>query len=176
VSILVVDLDLDIVADQRGHLDRGKGGLAPVRGVEGRQANQSVHPALGRHEAVGVLAVKGEGRRLDARLGALRDLLDLERQASPFGPAGVHTKEHLGPVLGIGPALARMNRHNRVACGMLVREQAGFLELAEDRLGPLNPREELGDELGPVIVVVSLRELGEAADVGDLLREAPELR
>ena len=78
----------------------------------GRQAHQPVHAALGRQEPVGVLAVDREGRRLDAGLGALLDLLEVGLQAAPLGPAQVHAQQHLGPVLGVGAALARVDRHD----------------------------------------------------------------
>ena len=65
---LVVDLDVDVVLDQRAHLDQREARVAPVGGVERRQAHEPVDALLGREEAVGVLAAREEGRRLEARL------------------------------------------------------------------------------------------------------------
>ena len=49
-------------------VERGEAGLAPVLGVERRDAHQAVHAALGGQQAVGVAAPHDEGGRQDAGL------------------------------------------------------------------------------------------------------------
>ena len=70
VDLQVVGLDLDLarVLDDRRDLDARERRLATVGGVERRQAHEPVHALLGAVEAVGVLALDAERRRLDARL------------------------------------------------------------------------------------------------------------
>ena len=67
LQVVLVDLDLARVLDDRRDLDAGEGRLAAVGGVERRQPHEPVHAALGAEQAVGVLARGAERRRLDAR-------------------------------------------------------------------------------------------------------------
>ena len=55
--------------------------------------------------------------------------LDLE-PAAP-GPADVHAQEHLGPVLGVGPAGARIDGDDRVLGVVFAGEQPPEFELVE---------------------------------------------
>ena len=71
-QILVVDLDLDLVVDHRIDPDRGEAGVAPRVRVEGRDAHQPVHAALGLEPAIGVGAADPDRRRFDAGLLAAR--------------------------------------------------------------------------------------------------------
>ena len=125
--------------------------------------------ALGGEEAVGVLPLGDERRRLDPRLLALGRLLHLDLEAAPLGPAQVHAQQHLGPVLGVGAAGSGADRDDRVAAVVRAAEQARLLELGEPRLDRAQLRVEFVGELG-----VLRRHLGELAEVTDVGLEPPE--
>ena len=81
--------------------------------------------------------------------GAFLDPLDLV--AAPLGPADVHARQHLRPVLGLGAAGAGMDLEEAVVAVGLAGEQrlqlglpGGLAELAQRRL-------RLGDE--PVVAL-----------------------
>ena len=128
-------------------------------------------PLLGREEAVGVLAAGDEGRGLDPRLLARERLLHLDLEATLLRPAQVHAQEHLGPVLGVGPARSAVHRHDCVAGVVVAAEEARLLELAELAL-------DVGELLGELRlerVVTERREVGEIRYVRLELAEALEL-
>ena len=160
----VVDLDLDVVVDQRRDVDLGEAGVAARRGVEGRDPDQPVDAALGGEQPVGVLAAGDEGRRLQPGLLPRRGLLHLDLEAAPLGPAQVHAQQHLGPVLGVGAARAGVDRDDGVAGVVLAAEEPRLLELGQ---APLD-RGELRRQLGGHLLVLGrqLRQLAEVVDVG----------
>ena len=135
-QVVVVDLDLDALVDQRADVELGEAGVAARRGVEGRDPHQPVDAALGGEEAVGVLAAGDEGRRLEPRLLPRRGLLHLDLEAAPLGPAQVHPQQHLGPVLGVGAAGAGVDGDDGVAGVVLAAEQARLFELGRGGARP----------------------------------------
>ncbi len=68
LQVVVVDLDLGRLVDDRRDLEAREARLAAVGGVERAQPHEPVDALLGAVEAVGVLASDEEGRRLDAGL------------------------------------------------------------------------------------------------------------
>jgi hypothetical protein len=77
-------------------------------GVKGGNAHQTVNPAFTLKVTVGIIALDLYGSRFDAPFGFQAVHL-FYRKALPFGPAEVHTVEHLRPVTGFRPARARMD-------------------------------------------------------------------
>ena len=90
-----------------------------------------MHAVLGAEQAVGVLALGAEGRRLDAGLLPRADLEQLDREAAALGPAHHHPQHHLGPVLGVGAAGAGVDRDERVAGVVRAGEEPLLLERRE---------------------------------------------
>ena len=89
-----------------GHTcDGGEARLAAAVVVERADAHQAVGAPLALHQPVGVAPGDGELGRQDAGLGALGDVVDLDVEAAALGPAAVHAQQHLGPVLGVDPAV-----------------------------------------------------------------------
>ena len=111
----VVELDLDVVGDERRDVELGEGGVAPRLRVERRDPDEAVHAALGGEEPVGVLAAGDERGGLQAGLLPLGRLLHLGREAARLGPAQVHAQQHLGPVLRVGAAGAGAHGDDGVA-------------------------------------------------------------
>ncbi len=56
---------------------------------------------------------------------------ELELEAATFGPSLVHAQQHLGPVLGVGATLARLDRAHGVGVVPFAGEQRAQLELVE---------------------------------------------
>ncbi len=84
--------------------------------------------AFGLQEPEGVAATHYKLGRTDTGLGAFRDGLDLEGEAPPVGPPGVHTKQGLSPVLRIGAARSGLHLADRVTLVVLTAEQRPQLE------------------------------------------------
>src|SRR5205085_5985755 len=78
-QVLVVDLDLDLLVDDRVDPDGGKAGVPPRVRIERRYADQAVDAALGFEPAIGVDAADLDRRRFDpgALAGTLFEPLDL---------------------------------------------------------------------------------------------------
>ena len=148
LQVVVVDLDLADVLDDRRDLDAGEARLAAVGGVERRQPHEPVDALLGRVEPVGVLARDAEGRRLDAGLLPRARLQQLDLEAALLGPAHLHPQHHLGPVLGVGAARAGVDGDERVAGVVVAREQPLLLERREALLDRGDLLLELGGESG----------------------------
>ena len=73
-----------------------------------------MHAPLGLQIAVSIIALDRERGGFDACLvpRGLRD--DLHLEAAPFRPTKVHAQQHLGPILRVGAARARVDREQRV--------------------------------------------------------------
>ena len=132
LDVLRADLHLHVLGQVGHDLHGSEGGLAAGIGVKGRDTHQTVHAVLTPQVAVGVLALDHNGGRLDARLVAVLIVHDLVGKAVALGPAGVHTVEHLGPVLGLGAAGAGVDGQDDVGAVVLAGEQGlqpGLLHL-----------------------------------------------
>src|SRR5215211_8705388 len=151
LEVFFVDLDLDGLAQDGRDGDGSEAGVPPRAGVEGADPDETVHAALGRQEPEGVLPGDGEGGALYARLLTLRILDDLEPEAPPLGPAPVHARQHLGPVLRIYPARARVYGQYGVALVVLAGEQPGDLLLFEHPLDPPELLRDLGEQVGVLL-------------------------
>jgi hypothetical protein len=122
-QVLVVDFDFDVVLDHRIDADSGETGLAPA-GPERRYAHQPVRAGLGLQPAIGIVPADLHGSRLDAGLAALGLLDPFDLVAVRVGPADIHPRQHLGEVLGVGPAGAGMDLEKGVVVVGLARQQA----------------------------------------------------
>ena len=174
LEVALVDLDVGVVGKERRDDHGCERRLAAVGGVEGREADEPVLAPLGLQDPVGVLALDGEGRALEARLLAGARLEELDLEAPVGAPALVHPQHHLRPVLGVGAPGARLERHDGVAGVVLAVEERRLLEPLElaaqrpDRCGDLvgHRRVELV-ELAGVLVLA-----GEPLVGLELLRDA----
>ena len=169
-EIVVVDGDLVVIFDLGQHLDQRERGVAPVGGIERREAHQPVRPRLRLGVAVGARPANLDRRVLDPGFLAVGGIEDLRFQPAPLRPAHVHAGEHLRPVLGVDPAFAGVDDEDGV--GAVVRPGEGRvqLELVDLLL-------ELGafpHELGGELLVVR-RQLFEHGELLGLGRQPPPL-
>ena len=110
-----------------------------------------MHSRLGEHQPVGVVAGDGERRALDAGLVARLQVDDVALEAAPLDPAKIHAQQHLGPVLRLGAAGARVDGDDGVLAIVLAAEHllglAG-LDLGGEVVEPA--REVVGNRLARV--------------------------
>ena len=152
--------------------------------VERREADEPVDAALCLEDAVGVLALDGEGGGLQPCLLARARLDQLGLEAAIGRPTQVHAEQDLGPILRVGAARPGMDGDDRVATVVLAREERVFLkpfELVAERgdrggdfVGHLPVH---GEELARILVIarqalVAVEPLGQAGVVGRNPRRA----
>ena len=92
---------------------------------------------FGRHPAEGVLAGEREGHALQARFFARLIVEQLALEAAPLRPLQVHAQQHLGPVLRLGAAGARMDRDDGVGVVVLAAQHLldlGAFDLLAERV------------------------------------------
>src|SRR5579875_431613 len=105
--------------------------MAAMRGIERRKAYQSMRANLRAEVAVGVAPANLDGNALYPRFLTLVVLINLGTEFVAFGPAQVHTQQHLGPILRIYTTAARVNTHDRVACIVFTVEHERELQLLD---------------------------------------------
>ena len=180
-QVVLVDLDVDVVADQRRGVDGDEAGVAAVGGVEGAHAHEPVHAPLGLDEPVDVLALHGERGALEPRLVAVLQVVDLDLEAAALEPAQVHAQQHLGPVLRLGAAGAGVDGEDRAALVVLAAEEAQLLAALQVGLEGGDAGHELLQELVVHGVAAQLLthellgglEIGEPAfELGEVLEPA----
>ena len=140
----------------RDGVDGRERGVPPLGLVVGGDPDQPVGAGLGRHQPVGPRPLDGQGDRLDAGLVALLVVVDGHLEPAPLGPAGQHPPEHLGPVLGLGPAGPGVDGDDRVPVVELPAQQGQHLEVLDGRGQGGQPLGELG---GHRVVVLLQGEL-----------------
>ena len=120
------------VLEERRDLEGGERRLALALGVERAHAHEPVDAVLGAQQPVGVAALHHEGGRARCRPRSRRDTSSSSTsKPAALGPAQVHAQQHVGPVLGVGAALAGLDLADRVALVVLAGEEAAQLEGAE---------------------------------------------
>ena len=123
-----VDLDVDIVIDDRIDPDARKAGVATSVRIIGADTDQAVDAALHAEPAIREAAGDGDRGALDAGLLARLPVQDLRLEPVALAPAQVHALQHLRPVRGLGTAGARADRDDGVL---------GVVLAAEEEEGPL---------------------------------------
>src|SRR5690606_29657420 len=108
-QILLLDLDIDLVIDDGIDADGAEAGMPPRVGIKGRDADKSMHAALGLEPAIGVFARNLDGDGFYPRLFARAFFQHRHLMPVLIGPAHIHAKEYLRPVLRFRAARARVN-------------------------------------------------------------------
>src|SRR6188508_15939 len=103
-----------------------------------------MHPRFGEQHPVRVVAKNGQRRTLDTRLITRLKVDDVALEAATLGPAQIHAKQHLGPVLRFGSTGSRVNAHARVLA--IVFAPQHLLRLAS-----IDRRRKVVEALGEVV-------------------------
>ena len=156
-DLLVGDVDLVGLLQQRDHLDGGERGLPAALVVEGADPDQPVGAGLDGQGAVGVRRVDREGRRLEAGLLGVGGVEDLDGVLVALGPAGVHPHQHLGEVGRVHAAGARTDRHQGVADVVLAGQQGAHLEDLDGLVDPVQLGLGLGHGVGVALLAARAR-------------------
>ena len=152
-DVLGADLDLAVVV-QLGHdLHGGEAGLPPGVGVKGGHPDQPVDAVFALEVAIGVVALDEDGGGLDARLVTGLVVHQLIGVAVALGPAGIHTVEHLGPVLGLGAACTGMEGENGVVGVVFAGQQSRQTALADLLFQVVVPGGDLRQQGGVVLLL-----------------------
>ena len=127
IDLHVVWADLDFASRIHfgEHLDLCETGLPRAGGVERRLPHEAVDAAFALQVAESIRPVDFDGGAFDPGLFALSDIEHVCRKTAALGPAQVHAKEHLRPVLRVCATGAGVDGEDRVAA--VVR--AGKLKL-----------------------------------------------
>ena len=155
-DLFVFDLEIDVFRQLRPDVEGRKRRMAARGLVEGRNAHEAVHAGLGRQQPVRVLPCHRDRGTLDPGLFGRLKVDHFSLEPSALRPPEVHAKQHLGPVLRLGPARAGVDRDDRVLAVVLAAEHlldlAGLhvllervqatRELGIDRLARIGPFEQ----------------------------------
>src|SRR5262249_24091717 len=101
--------------------------------IERRDTHQTMHACLGGQQTVRIIALDSKRRRFYACLASSLFVEYLDLESFSLGPAEVHTKKHLGKILGISSAGAGLDRADGVIRIVLAGKQAfdlGFADFA----------------------------------------------
>ena len=126
-----VELDVDVFGDLGDHIDSAKRRVTALVGIERADAHEAVDAALGLGVAVGVFAFDQDGGFADAGGVAGLHVHELDGVIAPLGPAGIHAKHDIGPVVGLGATGAGLDGEDGVVAVELAGEEGGDLELVE---------------------------------------------
>jgi len=93
-----------------------------------------MHTRFRRHHAERVVSIDGERRGLDPCFFAVLDFKNPRLEPAAFGPTQVHPHQHLGPILRLCAAGARMDIDDGIKAVVLARKQQLRLNLFDERL------------------------------------------
>src|SRR5204863_2448028 len=113
-QLALVELDVLVLGQEWADDHLCEGGMAAVRLIEWRQANEPVDATLRLEDAVRILALDREGGGFQPRLLARARLDKIGLEAAVRGPAQIHPQQDLGPVPSVGTAGAGVDRDDRV--------------------------------------------------------------
>src|ERR1044072_3742508 len=105
--------------------------MPPRRLIEWRDADEAVNAGFGSQQAVGVFTFDSECNALQSCFLAWLILEHFSFEAALLAPLEIHAQQHLGPVLRLRAARARMNGANSVAPIVVAGEQHFRFGLAQ---------------------------------------------
>ena len=170
-QVLVVDLDLNRLVDQRRHVDLRERRVTTLLRVERRDPDQAVDAALGGEQAVGVLALGDEGRRLDARPPRPRRPPSSRRRSRGARPSAGTCAAASRPSPG-SPCRRRRSGRSRPRRPSRTRRRTGA---PPPSVGQASPRpRRAASPSSAAISSSSDRHLGQLVEVGDVGLERAE--
>ena len=170
-----VDLDFNVVIQLGHHFQAGKAGLPTGVGVKGADAHQTVYTVLTLEHAIGIGALDHHGSGLDAGLVAVQHIQHFHGVAVGLGPAGVHTVEHFGPVLGLGTTGAGVEGQNGVVVIVFSVEHRHELQFVDGLFHALHCLLPLAGQRGIVFFLNHLQQGLGFLILGGQLAEALQL-
>ena len=163
--VLVFDLHLDRLVDERIAPHAREAGVATARAVIGRDPHKAVHARLGLQPTIGVLALDQQGDGFQTGLFAGLRLDHLDLVAGAFRPSRIHAREHARPVLGFGAPGAGMDFKIGVVGVRLAGEQRLQFGLSGARLQLLQSGERFTEQ---ILVTLLLGQFGHFEVFGEL--------
>ena len=100
-------------------------------------------PRLPLEMAVGPRATNGDGGALDPGHFVILAVEEFDGELVLGGPGGIHPQEHLGPVVGVGAAVAGIEAHEGIGGVVGAGEERGEFEGVEFSFEALGLTEEL---------------------------------
>src|SRR6185312_14006555 len=97
--------------------------MSPRGLIKWRYPDQPVYSGFGCQQPVGIFAFNSERNALQSSFLAWLILEHFSLEAALLGPFEIHAQQHLGPVLRLSAACARMNSANSVATIVIAGEQ-----------------------------------------------------
>ena len=128
-EIFRLDNDFDGFVNLRRNINAGERSVPSLGLIKRRNADESVHSDLAGQKTVRIFAVHAKCGGLDPRLFARLIVIEHSLKSLALGPAQIHAHEHLGPILRLSAASARMNGHDGITRIVIAGEQGLGLEL-----------------------------------------------
>ena len=195
-QILVVDFDLYLVVDFGENRNGGERGMPTSGGVVGADPHQPMNTGFTFQVTKGIFAADSEGRTFDTRFVAILVIELLEIETMLLAITQVHAQQHRRPILRLGAAGARVDRHDRRPAVVRPRQLELEVELRQVGIEPIQESErvvvdfavDFADQLTPrrqlgLILVELLQRLGPTFDGPPLLQDdlaffwiVPEIR
>jgi hypothetical protein len=114
--------------------------------VEGADPDESVDARLALEIPVGPGAADRHRGALNPGHVVILPIEQFNREVVLRGPGGIHSQEHLGPVVGVGTAVTGVDRHEGIAGIVGAGEQRGELQGVEQFLQSVSPDGQIGFE------------------------------
>lgn len=167
--ILRLQVDLDLIIDDRRGVHAGKGGVSSFLGIEGADPHQAVNSRLPFQISEAVRPGDFDGSAFDSPLILLK-IEDLGLEIHQFAVAQVHPHQHLGPVTRFIPPGPGVDRQERIVLVELAVQKGFELQF----LICIGYRGDVGINLfllfGVVrLIRIELDKLGEVVDLFDQL-------
>ena len=122
-QVFIIYLYLNRIINVGPHINRCKTGLTFSIGVKGRYTNQTMHTDFITQPSIRTFANNAISYVLYARRITRVFFYNLGRKSVAFGPSGIHTRQHLRPILGLGPAGTRLDKQKRIIIvGRIVKQ------------------------------------------------------
>ena len=106
LEIVFVDFDFLAVGDLGRNVHGGKRRLPLAVGVEGTDPHQAMDAGFSLQVAVSHRAANGHRGAVDAGFFVVLAVQQFDLVAAILGPLDVHPQQHLGPIVGVGAAVA----------------------------------------------------------------------
>ena len=109
-NVLVAEFDVGLFGDLRRDVHGGETRLPLAFGVEGADPHEAMNARLALEISVGHRAADGDRGAVDAGLLVVLAVEQLGVVVVVLRPGQIHAEEHFGPIVGVGAAVAGVDR------------------------------------------------------------------